>query len=150
MLSFFDKNHVKLKTTEWEKIKNEYNHLVKEVKRLQAKVGGEEETSEIPFCYDLEELNRTVRKQSEYIQALDRFKNNDALIYEHEQYAKKNVKRIKELETIVSRLENENEQLRNSVIREKGIADLLANKLAKFTENACPQYRTVSSREFYA
>lgn len=149
MLSFFDRNHVKLKTTEWEKIKREYNQLVKEVKRLQAKVGGEE-TSEIPFCYDLEELNRTVRKQSEYIQALDRFKNNDVLIAAHEEYAKKNVKRIEELENKLTELQHDYKTLENAYTREKGVANALAAKLNLFKENACPQYRTVSSRDFYA
>lgn len=138
----FDSKHVKLKTEDWEEIKTDYNRLIQENKNLRAQVSAG--TSD-----EVAELKEIIAKQSESLKAMAKWKDNDDLIWHHEQMAQENTKKIKALEAQVESLTKDYEDLAFAYRKETEMCSLLAKKLATYT-GSCPQYRTVSKLELYA
>ena len=123
----FSSKFVKIDRIEWETIKNDYNFLLADNKRLK------ENQSEF--------LMGIVKRQSDTIKTLTVYQDQDETLYSYEQTHEEQKDRIKELETQLAEAKNESQRYLKAYQKESTMTTLLAGKIAS---NPCPQYKTVS------
>lgn len=139
--NIFNSNFVKLPKQDWEDIKKDYNALVQENKQLKEQVA--QGTSA-----EVLELKAIIQKQSDSLKNLARWKDNDDLIFQHEQMQEVDKEKIKSLESQVKQLEKDKKLLQNAYNIEKELSSIYAKKLGIYKD--CPTYETVSKLDLKA
>ena len=138
----FSSKYVKIAKTDWENIKRDYNDLLAEVAVLKAENKElRDESSEF--------LMTVVKKQSEEIKKLMKYKAQDDALFSYEQSNDKHLKTIRKQEERIKELENENETLLHAFQREASTSSLLAKKIAE-ANFGCEKYKTVSQLDIHA
>jgi len=128
----FKSSHVKVEAKEWDAIKEEFNQLVQENKNLREQVKAC--TSE-----RVQELEDIIAKQSASLEEMVKWKNNDDLIFHHEETAKQRKKEIKNLKAEVQELQKHNDDLEWELKKKQAMSSLLIEKLSKYQD-----YQTVT------
>jgi len=138
----FSSKYVKIAKTDWENIKRDYNDLLAEVAVLKAENKELKEQSS-------EFLMGVVKKQSEEIKKLMKYKAQDDALFSYEQTNDKHLKTIRKQEERIKELKNENDVLLQAFQREASTSSLLARKIAE-SKFGCEEYKTVSQLDIHA
>ena len=138
----FSSKYVKILKVDWEAREEEYNELLERVAELEAK-NAELEKTQSPL------LMNTIKKQSDEISKLLKYKENDDLLYSYEQSNDKQLETIKKQQKEIQELKKENEILLQAYKNESNMTSLLSKKIVNGKYD-CKTYRTVSEFEIRA
>jgi len=138
----FSSNYVKIAKVDWEVRELEYNEMLQKISELEAK-NAELEKGQSPMLMNI------VKRQSDEIAKLMKYKNQDDALYSYEQTNDKHLKTIKTQSVKIDELTQENETILFAYQKESNMSSLLARKIVNGKYD-CETYRTVSQFETHA
>jgi len=129
---FFTKE-VKLERVEWEKIKKDYNALVKENTTLKA---------------DIKDCESIISRQSDEIKKRLKFENKDDLLFSYEQSNARHKDNINALEKQIFELKDNLKKEKLKIINEEALSDFLIKRIGKENlKTNCPELELMNSSD---
>jgi len=138
----FSSKYVKILKVDWEVREIEHNELLERVAELEAR-NAELEKTQSPL------LMNTIKRQSDEISKLLKYKDQDDTLYSYEQTNDKHLATIRKQQKEIQDLKEENEIILQAYKKESNMTSLLSKKIVNGKYD-CETYKTVSEFEIRA